>query len=262
MMSFRFLRQSLSARIVAAGFCIVLGVATLASADLIHRYSFNDADAVKDSIGHTDGKLKGGATSGDGKLTLKNEDKTSGDDDVAYVDFDNSILPKGNSVSLVFWFSAKDAGAFSRVLDIGDQQEGAGQAFIYFTPRDSDDQSRAAITATDAASKTNQDNDRLDDDKTHMVAIVIDGGTKKLHVYVDGKEPQAAQDLGDNTLDTVRAKHTWLGRSAFDADPAMSGTINELRVYDNPLSADDVSAAFKAGPGTAPAATTQPSTNP
>lgn len=254
--------RSMPARMLAAGLCAILGARALANADLIHRYSFNDADAVKDSVGHVDGKLKGGATSGAGKLTLKNEDKTSGDDGVAFVDFDNSILPKGNSVSFVFWFSANDVGAFSRVLDIGDQQDGAGQAFIYFTPRDSDDQSRAAITATDAGSKTNQDNDRLDDDKTHMVAYVIDGAAKKLHVYIDGKEPAAAQDLGDNTLDTVRAKHTWLGRSAFDTDPALTGTVSELRVYDNPLSADDVAAAFKAGPTALPGATTQPSTNP
>jgi len=237
--------------------CAMFLFSNRAHAGLTHRYTFNDAGAVKDSAGNIDGTLKGGATVADGKLTLKNDNKTSGDDGVAYVDFPQPLLPKTGSVTIVFWFTAKDAGQFSRVLDIGDQDNAEGQAFIYFTPRNADDQSRAAITATDAGSKTSQDNDRLDDGKPHMVAIVIDGSAKKLHVFIDGKEPQSATDLGQNTLDTVRQKHAWLGRSAFDTDAGFTGSIDELRIYDNPLSAVDVAAAFKSGPDALPA-TTQP----
>jgi hypothetical protein len=226
-----------------------------AHADLIHRYSFHDP-AVKDSVGDADPTLKGASVVG-GKLVLKNGDKNSGDDDVQFVEFSKPILPKSGSVSIVFWFTAENAGAFSRVIDFGDQDNAEGKAFIYFTPRDSDDDSRAAISARDAGSKTNVDNDRLDDAKQHMVALVIDGNAKKFHVYIDGQEPAAAADLGDNTLDKVSRKHAWIGRSAFDNDPGLSATVEELRVYDNALSPADITAAMKAGPTALPSATTR-----
>jgi hypothetical protein len=257
-----------NSRYVSAAWSVIACICALAftapntNAGVIHRYSFSDNGAVKDSAGKVDGSIKGDATVADGKVTFKNEDKNSGDENVAYVEFPQPLLPKTGSVTLMAWFTAKDAGQFSRVIDIGDQEGGQGQAFIYFTPRNADDQSRAAITATDAGSKTFADNDRLDDGKPHMVALVIDGAAKKLHFYVDGKEPQPAQDLNDNTLSAVRQKHAWLGRSAFDSDPGFSGSIDEFRVYDQALSADDVTAAFKAGPDSVAPVSSAPTTQP
>lgn len=241
--------------------CMFFVPSTPARADLTHRYSFTDAGAVKDSVGKIDGKLQGGATVADGKLTLQNDGKNSGDDGVQFVEFAQPLLPAKGSASIVIWFNANNTGAFSRLLDIGDQQEGEGQAFIYLTPRDADDQSRGAISASDAGSKTNIDNDRLDDGKDHMVALVVDGKGSKLHVFIDGKEPKPAEDIGQNTLDSVHQKHAWIGRSAFDSDPGLSATINEVRIYDNALTADDAAAAFKAGPKNLPAST-QPSAAP
>jgi hypothetical protein len=247
-------------QILALAVCI-LSLAVYANADLTHRYSFTDATTVKDSVGKIDGKLVGGATVADGKLTLQNDGKNSGDDGVQYVEFAQPLLPAKGSASIVVWSTTNNIGSFSRILDIGDQQEGEGQAFIYITPRDGDDQSRGAITASDAGSKTNIDNDRIDDGKEHMIALVIDGDAGKLHAYIDGKESKGAEDLGQNVLDSVKQKHAWLGRSAFDSDPGLTGSIEELRIYDNALSADDVAAAFKTGPKNLPAST-QPSAAP
>jgi len=235
--------------------------ASNADAVLIHRYSFNDGTA-KDSVGKIDGKLKGAASIAAGKLVLKNEDKNSDDPQLSYLEFSDAILPKSGSVTIMAWFTTSDVGNFARILDIGDKDGSNGQAFIYFTPRNADDQSRASITATDAASKTFQDNDRLDDGKPHMIAMVIDGNAKKLHVFIDGKEPKPAEDLGDNTLDKVRQVNNWLGRSSFDADPGLSGSIDEFRVYDNALTADEAAAAFKSGPDSLDTATTAPTTSP
>jgi hypothetical protein len=244
--------QMLAAWLLAIGAC-----ATTVNAGLIHRYSFNDP-TVKDSVGKVNGKLKGAAAIADGKLTLKNEDKTSNDDNLSYVEFDSAILPKSGSVSLVVWFTAKEVPAFARILDVGDVEGGEGRAFIYLTPRDSDDNSRGAITATDAGSKTVVANDRLDDGNEHMVALVVDGKAGTLHVFIDGKEPKPAQDLGDNTLDKVRPAHCWLGRSGFDNDPGLSASIHEFRVYDQALTADEAAAINKAGPGALPPPSTQP----
>lgn len=229
-----------------------------ASAGLIHRYSF-DKETVKDSAGNVDGALKGkGATIANGKLALKNEANASGDS-ISHVAFSAPLFPKDStSGSLVIWFTAKDVGQYSRLIDIGDSEGGEGRAFIYVTPRNADDQARAAVTATDVSGRIFVDNDRLDDDKPHMMAIVFDGTAKKLHVFIDGKEPKPAEDLGENTLDKVRQAHSYLGRSSFDADPGLSASIDEFRVYDNALKPDEITAIQKAGPDALPAATVQP----
>jgi hypothetical protein len=184
---------------------------------------------------------------------LDNGDKTSGDAGISYVEFAGPLLPKTGSASLVVWFTGKEVGQYSRLLDIGSQDAGAGSAFIYLSARTADDGSRAAISATDPGSKTAVNGDRLDDGKPHMVALVVDGTAKKLHLFVDGKEVGAGEDLGDNTLDKVKQDHSWIGRSAFDTDPALTGSISEVRVYDEALTADKAAAIFKAGADALPA---------
>ncbi len=227
------------------GTALVLGLSSLAHADLTHRYSFKDG--VKDSVGKVDGTLKGKAKAGDGALVLDNADKTSGDADLSYVEFSAPLLPKQGSATVVFWVTAKDVGTFSRLLDIGAKDDTGVSGFIYLSPRNADDASRAAITATDAGAKSFVDGDRIDDGKPHMVAMVIDGTGKKMHLYIDGKETGTAADLGDNTLEKVKQDHSWIGRSSFDGDSALSGTINELRVYDEALSLDQLKAMSTAG---------------
>ena len=229
-------------------------------AAITHRYSFNDPAAPgKDSVGNVDAKLKGpDAKVADGKLMLKNEDKNSDDPQLSYAKFDEPIIPKTGSASIAVWFTAKDAGQYARIFNFSDKDGSEGRAFIYFTPRTSTDESRGAITATDAASKTAIDNPSLDDGKPHMVAIVIDGVSKKLHVYIDGTEPKPAQDLGDNTLDKVKPTNNWLGRSSFDQDAGLTGSIDELRTYDHALTADEVSESFKSGADTLPPSAAAP----
>ena len=250
--------RQILASIIALGLCT-----TFANAGVIHRYSFNDGTA-KDSVGKVDGALKGaGATIAGGKLVLKNDAAATGDK-ISFVQFASSILPKdAKSATLMFWFTAKGTEPYARVVNIGASEGGEGRAFFYFSPRTADGNSRAAITATDVAGRVPLDNTALDDDKPHMVAVVFDGKTNKMHVFIDGKEPTPAEDMGDNTLDKVKTTDNFLGKSSFDVDPGLSASIDEFRVYDQALTADDVTAAFKAGADTvAPVATTQPAPKP
>jgi Concanavalin A-like lectin/glucanases superfamily len=218
-----------------------------ADASLIHRYSFTDA--VKDSAGHVDGILKNAAKVSGGKLVLDNTGKTSADASLAYVEFPSSILPKSGSVSIVFWVTCSNIDSFARVIDFGDREGDQGRAFIYFTPRNPNDDARAAITATDTSAKTFIDTARLDDGKPHMAAIIIDDQAKKFHLFIDGKEPVSAADLGENRLAAVRPTHTWIGKSGFDQDGAFSGSLDELRIYNRAITLDEAAAMNKAGAG-------------
>ena len=39
----------------------------------------------------------------------------------------------------------------------------------------------------------------------------------------------------------------WLGKSSFSADPGLSASIDELRVCDHALTADEATALYRAG---------------
>ena len=223
-------------------------------AGLIHRYSFNDG-TPKDSVGSVDGKLVGdGATISERKLILKN-DPNAATDKISHLSFSSSVIPKdGNAATLVVWFTAKDVQGFARIINIGDTEGGEGRAFFYFVARTADGQSRAAISATDVAGRVPLDNEPLDDGKPHMAAIVLNGASRKMHVFIDGKEPTAAVDITDNTLDKVRPVQNFLGKSSFDIDPGLTASIDEFRVYDTALSATEIGAMNAAGPDALPAA--------
>lgn len=225
---------------------VAVGFATSADAALIHRFSFTD---TKDLVGKAEAVLKGAAKVADGKLVLENGDKTATDAALSYVEFKAPILPASGSVSLVTWFQGKENPGFARILNLGTTSDGAGSAFIYITPRTGDGMGRAAISATDTATKTAVDFEPIDDGKAHCLAVVIDGTAKKIRVYVDGKEvgEKGGTALGENTLDKVKATSNWIGKSSFDNDAGLTGSIDELRVYDNALTAEEVKAISTAG---------------
>jgi hypothetical protein len=239
-------------RLLACALALALA-AVSAPAALIHRYSFTDG--AKDSAGHVDGKLVGAdASIAGGRLVLKDND-TAYEEKVSRLEFPASVLPAGGrSVSLVVWFTARDIGGFARVLDLGTSVGTEGEQFVYFSPHIDDGASRVAITGSDVNSKTYLDFETLDDGKPHLVAIVIDGAAGKLHVYCDNREVGTAENLGANTLDKVKPAHTWLGRSSFSANPGLTGSIDEFRVYDTALTKDEAAAIFKAGPDALPRA--------
>ena len=236
-------------------FAAVLGLTltTVSNAALTHRFSFNET-TPKDSAGTAEAMLKGAAKIADGKLVLDNGDKTSTDSALSYLEFKSSLLPKSGSVSIVFWITAKEQGNFARVINFGETADGIGSAFIYITPHTADGQSRAAISATDTASKTYLDFAPIDDGKPHCVAVIIDGSAKKLRVFVDAKEAGTPADLGDNTLDKVKPTSNWVGKSSFDNDSGLTGALDELRIYDTALTSDEVTTINKAGADSLPAA--------
>ena len=249
-------------RFVCLCMLISISLCSATSAKLTHRYSFK-ADG-KDSAGNVDAKLNGPAKIADGKVDLSNENVSSSDGQVAFVEFGAPVLPEKSSTTLMIWFTAKkESGDFTRLVNIGDHENGEGRAFIYITPHTSGGNARGAISATDTQGRIFVDSDPLDDDAEHVMAVVIDGDAKKLRLFVDGKEKSGAEDLGENTLDKVRQVDRWLGKSSFDTDTAYTGQINEFRVYDHALSPDEVSAAFDAGADALPAApATQPTSKP
>jgi concanavalin A-like lectin/glucanase superfamily protein len=234
-------------RLGLAGFLAAFGAAILpatAFAELTHRYSFKDGNA-NDSVGKVNGKLEGGAKVSDNKLVLDNTGKSSGDSGLAFLSFSDRILPESGSATVEVWFKSNSDGGYARVFDFGER----GQGYLFLTVNDGGDNAiRTAITATDFGDEaTVHSEEGVNDDKPHMAAVVIDTSGKKLHLYVDGKEVDTPEPLGDNGLDKIKGASNWLGRSVFEADAGFTGSISEFRVYSSALSADQIASDFKAG---------------
>jgi hypothetical protein len=229
----------------------LLGACTAASLNLTHRYSFSGN--ANDSVGNVHGILKNAARISGGKLVLENNGQPSSETS-AYLEFPAPIIPKAGSASIVFWYDSKSTDSFARIIDFGDRDNGEGRAFIYFTASAGDGSTRAAMSATDVAGRIFVDAPTIADGKPHAVAMVIDGTTKRLRLFIDGKEAGESAELGDATLDAIHPTHSWIGRSGFDVDSGLTGNLDELRIYDKALSAEEIAGIAAAGPDKLPAA--------
>ena len=217
-------------------------------AELTHRYSFKD-DNAQDTVGKVNGKLEGEAKVADGALVLDNTSKTSDDESLSYLSFDERILPEKGSATIEVWFTSKTEGPYARIFDFGER----GQGYLFLTISDAgNDVARAAITHNEFGEEstvTTADSDvrGVNDGKPHMAAVVIDAEDGKLHLFFDGQEIESGQALNENSLEKIVGANHWLGRSLYDTDAGFTGSIDELRVFNSALTADQISAHHKAG---------------
>jgi hypothetical protein len=200
-------------------------------------------------VGKVNGKLMGAAKVADNKLVLDNTSKTSDDSTLSYLEFGQRILPASGSATIEVWFTSTSDGGYARVFDFGQR----GQGYVFLTVNDGGgDAARAAITASDfgeeatISTESSSSASGVNDGKPHMAAVVIDSKAEKFYFYIDGHQIGSPASI-DAGLDGVKGANQWLGRSSFDADAGLTGSISEFRVYDTALTADQIAADFKAG---------------
>ena len=79
------------------------------------------------------------------------------------------------------------------------------------------------------------------------VAVVIDDAADTMRLYWGGVEVSAVALT--NGLASLNDINNWLGRSNFQPDPPLFGAMIEFRIYDQALSAAQISTSYQAGPG-------------
>ena len=225
-------------------FTLVLGLSVIAQGGLVNRYSFNDGDTMAvDSVGGRDGTLEGTATIANNQLVLDGNGGVSLPADI--------LDPALQSVTIEAWFQIGADVTWQRLFDFGGADAGgAGGNCIFFSPTSGDNTARLAI-ATNGYPSWQTGEDRVDGDEiavdipTH-VACVYDGSADEIRLYLDGElvgtTPTTMQ------LSDVARMFAYIGDSVYTADPYFNGTIDEFRIYDTPLTDDEVSASFSEGP--------------
>ena len=196
-----------------------------ASADMIFRSSFTkDAN---DTVGGLAGTLKGTAAIADGKVNL---------DGSGWVEYPGGIVTKLDCATTEVWFTYRTNTNWVRVFDFGNtNSEGNGAYVWYFTPRFGRG-SRTTFSNTDPGSKYEEtiDNGRLPQDVPIHVVVIFDSKNSKSRLYINGKligEKNMTVKLSD-----IGTQHLYLGKSSYNADRPMQGTIDEFRIYNGPLS--------------------------
>ena len=247
-----------------------LMVTTPADAALQHQYTFNDGTA-NDSVGSQNGTIvdpNGIVSSGIaafGQLDLSaNNGANSGDNPItgAYVDLPNFMISSlGNAATFEIWYTVDDPQTWARLFDFGssnggeDVSDGADMSF-YATAQAFDGgglinaEIRDATLDPEVLVNINDGSTTTTPGVQHHVAFVWDGttlGSEEATLYADGVS------LGTQPLDFGIAPgalfdvNNWIGRSQW-GDPLFDGKINEVKIHDSVLSAQDVADSFAAGP--------------
>ncbi len=223
---------------------------------LTHQYTFNDGTA-NDSVGNAHGTLFNGATIHSGRLVLQNAGVTSGNGSaVQYARLPNGILPASGAASIEAWYTTFSATPnWMRVFDFGDQNGTNGRTYLFYTPKSSAGTARASLRPASGADRLASATAAANEGFQRHVVVTLNPAGNAMSLYLDGTL------AGSTTLDGVDISSAnevfaYLGRSQFANDAGLSGSIDELRIYNRALNASEVAASRAAGPVRLPATPT------
>jgi hypothetical protein len=204
---------------------------------LAHRYSF--ASNVWDSIGMAHGRLMGNAAVTNNALKLTG---TSG----GYANLPGGLVSGCGAVSVEFWATFGSSGSWARVFDFGTYSGSSGQNYFCFSPNTGTSGQRLEIATNTTVTfdLTGSLNSR-----SLQVVCVVDPVTGFGGVYTNGVLEKAVTNSWP-VLGSVSTAWSFLGRSLWSADAWLNAAIDEFRIYDGRLTADEIAADYAAGPDT------------
>lgn len=222
---------------------------------LFHRYSFDgEGTLVLDSKGGAHGEVFGTELAGDGTLPLLGE--RSGQ----YVNLPNKLISGLSDATFEVWLTWHGGGNWQRLFDFGnsssgeDSQGSVGTSYLFLTAASGPDSTRSPPSALRAVFSTNGPDFEdichgqapLTTDEPSHVALVIEQANEMMTLYRDGAlEVQCSLA---RPLSLIEDINNWLGRSNYAADPDLSGSYDEFRIYKAALTAEELAESYSAGP--------------
>ncbi len=220
---------------------------------LTHLYTFNDGTA-NDGVGTVNGTLYNGAAVSNGRLQLQNAGITSGGT-VQYARLMGTLLPASGSATIYAWYYTDSSTPNAmRVFDFGNGPTGS---YVSYTPKSSSNNARAYFDTTTAAEVNagSPIGTTAAQGYRNFVAVVVDATANMMSLYLNGALSGTAA-LGGANIGAINEASAYLGRSQFTADAGFSGSIDELRIYDEARTAEQIAADDVTGPAFAAATST------
>ncbi|MBN2506877.1 MAG: cadherin-like domain-containing protein [Verrucomicrobia bacterium] len=233
----------------ALGAAVAWLLVGVAQAELIHRYSFDEAPGTGiagDFYSGAPGTLSGGADfTGGGAVSF---DGTSG-----YVDLPNGIISALTDASFEAWVTwGGGAGNWQRIFDFGtsltgEGTSGTGSDYVFLTPRSSGGITRFGARASgETADNVVVDGPALPTNVLAHVAVTYDSVNLMAKLYLNGAF--IAQQRATQALSSIEDVNNWLGRSQYSGDAYFNGLMHEFRIHNSVLSSPQVMANAAAGP--------------
>jgi len=144
------------------------------------------------------------------------------------------LISSMSSATFTTWVNfSNTGGAWQRIFDFG---SGTG-TYIFLCPRTGTDGPMRVAIQTGGGGESLIDSPNTLPSGWHHVAVVIRSANMQL--YLDG----AAAVSGSTSVvpsDLGRTGSNWLGRSQYAADAYFSGSLDDFRIYDYVLSAEEI----------------------
>lgn len=189
----------------------------------LHHWSFESDGS--DSVGGADAVLHNGASIAGGALVLDGVD--------GYAELPiAATLSSLTDVSVEMWVTWAGDRSWERFFDFG-----TGTAVNWFMTPSASQTGKPRVAITTGGNPGEQSTDAPDwfpsDTRTHVVFTLDgDGASNQSRLYIDGAlvagqsfaSPLDPAELGALT-------NIWLGRSQYESDPYLEGSIDELILY-------------------------------
>ncbi len=228
----------------------LLLAASATNAALTHEYSFNDAitstNAI-DSVGSATGALYPGASyPGDGTVLL---DGSSG-----FVYLPNDIISNYTSVTFEVWTRPTSNPTWARLFDFGINQGGPGTGGIGGTGGNGINWFYVCLNDGISGSYRADINPggfmtgpQPAPGQWHHLVFTIDAVAQTGSLFDNGVLVSFATNFTATPQGVGHTFNDYIGRSQFP-DPYYNGSIDEFRIYDNPVTPVQVEADYEAGP--------------
>lgn len=144
-----------------------------------------------------------------------------------------------DALTIATWVKwSATSGNWQRLFDFGNNES----QYMFFTP--SNGSEMRFVMKNGGAEQILTNNKKLDNllSKWHHVAITIsplDNGKVQAILYVDGENIAESSEFTIKPSD-IAPSLCFIGRSMFVSDPLFNGLIDDFRIHNYPLSADEV----------------------
>ena len=145
-----------------------------------------------------------------------------------------ATIANHKELTLCAWIYYRGGNQWQRIFDFGNDTE----HYVFLTPNNSYT-SKMRLGLKNGGSEETMDASVPTTNKWHHIAVTF--GTDKIVLYVDGQAVATSTSIKIRPAD-IRPVLNYVGRSQFTADPFFNGAIDDVRVYNYALSANEIAA--------------------
>lgn len=206
---------------------VVYTPAESAKKGLVARYTFDencdDETGNVFDLAATSGLVISTSTKHEGAASLYF--KTSSD----YAMIPSAAVTR-KTMTFATWFYSMSASSWQRIFDFGNDTD----HYMFLTPSNG---SEMRFVVKNGGEEQILSVPKIGLASWHHIAVTI--GEDEVAIYVDGEKKAASSDITIRTTDFCPTR-CYIGRSQYASDPNLRGYLDDMRIYNYALSADEV----------------------